>query len=98
MNLKDLVNNLPDLATFPTLGGRSQFSVSKHNNIVEVINSSGRRLVINENHLREVKKRYDQLPVQNRFKASSYTDPNWDNRPSRIFSPYVASIIKSYCK
>ncbi len=94
MKLEDLAEKLLDSETFPTLGGRSRFSVSKNDQIIEVTNSSGRRLVITEDHLRKVINRYDQLPVQNRFKTSMYTDTTWKNCPSRIFSPYVASILK----
>jgi hypothetical protein len=77
-----------------TLGGRSKFSILLKNNIITITNSSGNAKNIDEELFQQVAKRYLEMSDDLKNKTSSYTDPTWIKCPSRIFSPYVAALIK----
>jgi hypothetical protein len=82
---------------YTTLGGRSFFYVLKKGDEIEITNSTGKVRFIDEKEFNRVLKRFKLLSEKGMHaKASYYTDQNWDKKecPSRIFSPYVAMIIK----
>ena len=80
--------------TFDTLGGRSKFTVENCNSRLIIINSSGNEYEVSEELANAVSNRYESSPINNKYKASNYVDPVWQNCPNRIVSPYVARILK----
>ena len=89
--LRNIVGNR---RTFDTLGGRSEFTAEYRNNRLIIINSSGNEYEVSEELAKAVRNRYESSPVNNKYKASNYVDPVWQNCPNRIVSPYVARIFK----
>jgi hypothetical protein len=83
------------VSTVETLGRRSHFIVTRDRNGIMITNSGKSSQLLTEAHLDAVCRRYTSLLKSGRqHMASEYVDPNWPERPSRIFSPYVASIVR----
>ena len=88
LKFKTKVNN------HPTLGRRSSFSVVSQGNILIITNSKKNKKEIDETIFEKVFNRFQNDEINIKKSTSYFTDPKWDECPSRIFSPYVASIIK----
>ena len=78
----------------PTLGGRSSFTVRVTHGRVELGTSRGGVLVLSQELLSCVSNRRKSLPVSIRNISSQYVDPTWCGCPNRVFSPYVAALIR----
>ena len=78
----------------PTLGGRSSFTVRVTHGRVELVTSRDGVLVLSQELLRSVSNRRKSLPVSIRNISSQYVDPTWCGCPNRVFSPYVAALIR----
>ncbi|MDB4442097.1 hypothetical protein N9219_01605 [bacterium] len=89
--LRNIVRNR---RTFDTLGGKSKFTLENRSNRLIIINSSGNEYEVSEELAKAVSDRYESSPINNKYKASNYVDPVWQNCPNRIVSPYVARILK----
>ena len=93
MTVADISRKLPARITLPTLGGESSFHVVNERGVVIIINSSGTQHKLNDAHVLSVYNRYTVLAAGRRLMASEYVDPNWPERPNRIFSPYLARVL-----
>ena len=76
-----------------TLGKKSFFWLDKKGSELQIINSSNNKYSIDLKLFQLVLQRYNSLNIEDRFKASQYTDPKWKNCPNRVASVYIAAII-----
>ena len=76
-----------------TIGKRSNFSVVSKDDKLIITNSGKNVGEIDFAFFEKVFERYNKSDQKKHF-ASNYTDTKWKECPSRIFAPYVASIIK----
>jgi hypothetical protein len=76
-----------------TLAKRSSFQVKSNSNKLIIINSRNKFFEVDYKFFERVINRYNNSD-QKKYFTSNYTDTNWKGCPSRIFAPYVASIIK----
>jgi hypothetical protein len=88
LKFKTKVNN------HQTLGRRSSFSVISQENILIITNSKKNKKAIDKVFFEKVFNRFQNDEENNKKNTSYFTDPKWNECPSRIFAPYVASIIK----
>jgi hypothetical protein len=91
-----ILNQINKKIKIKTLGGRSSFWVEKIGNKFQIINSSNNIYPVDSSLFQLVFQRYKALNIEDRFKASQYTDPNWVNCPNRVASVYIAALIKYF--
>jgi hypothetical protein len=94
MTVSDISRKLPITTTLTTLGGDSYFTVVNQGGEVIIINSGGSVLALDDAHVLAVFNRYNALPPARRLMAGDYVDPNWPQRPNRIFSPLLANLVE----
>jgi hypothetical protein len=88
------IERLEEISVFQTLGNRSSFQVTNLNGHITITNSRGNVFELDDTHVSSVSNRYLELFNRNRHLITSeYTDPNWEDVPNRIFSPYIAKIV-----
>ena len=93
MTIADISRKLPATTILATLGGESQFTVVNQGGTVVIINSSGKTHTLDDALVAAVFQRYNTLAADRQLMAGEYVDPNWQECPNRIFSPYVARVI-----
>ena len=91
-----ILNQINKKIKVKTLGGRSYFWVEKIENSLQIINSSNNIYPVDSPLFHLIFQRFKALNIEDRFKSSQYTDPNWANCPNRVASVYIAALIKYF--
>ena len=83
---------------FQTLGGRSRFHVryDGQSRVMKIRRSTGNEGQVRNDEVYRIFQRYWNAPQSEKNMSSFYTDPLWEETPSRILAPYVAAVIKAW--
>jgi len=72
----------------------------KRTGTMVIMNSSGKTQNITEKHWVKVMSRVNDLPEEERYQTSRYSQGNypynWSNIENQVFSPYVPAVLR-YC-
>lgn len=96
MIIQEIYNKVNNRVILPTFGGQSWFTLICENNNIKIVNSNNNELILTQDHLDRVVRRYSDLAGTERYQGLQYTRPTWQESQNIIFDPYIAKIVDTF--